>query len=60
MIITITVDDDKVLEAIHHQWKKAGRPDTLDDASYIDSQDIAQWLIPYLELDDKDIEIDRS
>ena len=59
MEIIITVDDDKVLKAINDGWKSEGRPDGLESADLIDSQDIAQWIVPKLDLEDKDIEINR-
>ena len=60
MIITITVKDDKVLEAINTAWKRAGRPEGLKDPEMIDIQDIAMWIVPNLEIDDSDIEIERD
>ena len=62
MIITITVSDDKVLNAINEGFKKVGRPDndTLDDPKYIDEQDIVRYVVPSLGIEDNAIEIERD
>lgn len=59
MIITITVDDDKVLQALNKAWKKIGRPDALEDPNSLDEQDIAEYALKELEVEASDIEIDR-
>jgi hypothetical protein len=59
MIITITVSEDKVLQAINKAFKDQGRPDGLDDPKYIDEQDIAQHIVPRLDIEADAIEIER-
>ena len=62
MEIIITVDDDKVLQAINKAFRKQGRPadGLLDDPSYIDEQDIAMCIVPNLDIEADAIEIVRS
>jgi len=60
MIITIKVDDDKILEAVIFGMKKEGyRNAVIDDVKYIDPSDIARFIIPSLDINDEDIEIER-
>ncbi len=60
MIITIKVDDAKVLEAVVFGMKKEGYGnDVIDDAKYIDQSDIARFIVPALDINDEDIEIER-
>ncbi len=60
MKIIITIEDDKLLQAINKAFENGGRPGDLDNPDYINAQDIAQWIVPQLELDDEDIEIERD
>ena len=58
MKIIITIRGSKLLKAINWAFKAGGRPDGLDNPEMIDAQDIAQWIVPNLELDDEDIELE--
>jgi hypothetical protein len=62
MIITITVKDETILKAVNLGMVRGGYPadDVLDDADLIDSGDILRWIMPILEIDEKDVDIDRS
>jgi hypothetical protein len=62
MIITITVKDKTILKAVNLGMIRGGYPanDVLDDADLIDSGDILRWIMPILEIDEKDVDIDRS
>lgn len=60
MRIIIEIDDDKMLNALNEAFKRGGRPDGLADPKYIDEQDIAQWIVPKLDIRVENIEIERD
>lgn len=62
MVIRITVSDDKVLKAVKQGMIKNGYPknDVLEDATLIDENDVAQYLIKGIDVDAEDITIDRD
>jgi len=62
MRIIIEVDDGKVLDAVNAGFRKVGYSynSMLEDVNLIDVQDIATYIMPSLDVDEKDIEIERD
>lgn len=61
MRIIIDVDDSKVLEAVNAGFRRCDVPeeDLITDVDIIDESDISRFVVPSLEIEDTDIQIER-